>query len=118
MAVGLATLLPGCEKKMEPEQCDKIRGEAFTLLNKAHHCADDKDCRQSDWPGCAKPINNKDFDVIKPMADQFKEGKCEEPKGIECGEAPESYCKQGLCVHREKGRDENAPAPSDELKLE
>ncbi len=116
--MGLLTVAPGCEKKMEPEECDKVRSEAFALLNKAHHCAADADCRQSAWPGCQKPINNKNFDVIKPMQEKFTQGKCEEPKGIECKDPPESYCKQGLCVHREKGRDENAPAPTDEIKLE
>ena len=110
--------LPGCEKKMEAEQCDKLRADAFQLLNKAHHCGTDADCRQSSWPGCQKPINVKDFDTIKPMEDQYKQGKCEEPK-IDCKEPPQAYCKQGLCVHREVGRDENAPAPGgDEIKME
>lgn len=113
--VALAAL-PGCENKMEPEQCDKLRADAFQILNKAHHCAADSDCRQSSWPGCQKPINNKDHDAIQPLADQYEQGKCEEPK-VDCTEPPESYCKQGLCVHREKGRDENAPA-ADEIKLE
>ncbi len=109
--------LPGCEKKLEPEQCDKLRADAFQTLNKAHHCGEDKDCRQSSWPGCQKPLSNKDWDAIKPLEDQYKQGKCEEPK-IDCKEPPEVYCKQGLCVHREKGRDENAPAPSDVIKME
>lgn len=112
---GLGAL--GCENKMAPEECDKLRAEAFQTLNKAHHCGEDKDCRQSAWPGCQKPLNNKDYDAIKPLEDRYKAGKCEEPK-IECKDPPEVYCKQGLCVHREKGRDENAPAPSDEIKLE
>jgi hypothetical protein len=37
------------------------------------------------------------------MADKYKAGKCEEPN-VECKEPPESYCKQGLCVHYEKGK--------------
>ncbi len=123
LAVALGALalaaLPGCENKMETQACDKLRGDAFALLNKAHHCGTDADCRQSDWPGCQKPINQKNFDTIKPWADEFKKGKCEEPK-IDCPkETPESYCKQGLCVHREKGRDENAPRPEgDTIKIE
>lgn len=110
---------PGCEKKMDPAACDKLRGDAFQLLNKAHHCATDADCRQSEWPGCQKPISKKDFDTIKPMSDEFKNGKCEEPK-VDCPkETPESYCKQGLCVHREKGRNENDPPPGgDTIKVE
>ena len=119
--LALAVSAPGCEKKLEAEQCDKLRGDAFQTLNKAHHCGTDADCRQSAWPGCQKPINVKDHDLIKPLEDQYKQGKCEEPK-IDCVAPPEVYCKQGLCVHREKGRDENAPAPSEaaggELKIE
>jgi hypothetical protein len=119
LATGLVAALfalPGCEDKMEPEQCDKLRADAFQILNKAHHCATDADCRQSSWPGCQKPISNADHGLIKPLEDQYKQGKCEEPK-IDCSAPPEAYCKQGLCVHREKGRDENAPA-ADEIKLE
>ena len=113
IAIGalLLAVVPGCEKKMEPQACDKLRADAFALLNKAHHCGTDADCRQSEWPGCQKPISQKDFDTIKPMSDSYKQGKCEEPK-IDCPAPPESYCKQGLCVHREKGRNENDPAPA------
>ncbi len=123
LAAGFGALVfvtvPGCEKKMEPAACDKLRGDAFALLNKAHHCANDTDCRQSEWPGCQKPINNKDFDTIAPWKNEFTTGKCEEPK-IDCPkETPASYCKQGLCVHREKGRNENDPKPEgDVIKAE
>jgi len=123
LAVALGALVlaatPGCESKMEPQACDKIRGDAFALLNKAHHCGSDADCRQSEWPGCQKPINQKNFDTIKPMAEEYKKGKCAEPK-IDCVAPPESYCKQGLCVHREKGRNENDPKPGegDTIKME
>ncbi|HSO00856.1 MAG TPA: hypothetical protein VLS89_21340 [Candidatus Nanopelagicales bacterium] len=102
--VALAALLfalAGCENKMDPKECDTIRGEAFELLNKAHHCSTDADCRPSDWPGCEKPLSNANFDKIKPMAEKFKAGKCEEPK-VDCKPSPEVYCKQGLCVNREK----------------
>ncbi len=58
----MIALLPGCENKLDPKECDKLRGEAFELLNKAHHCNTNADCRQSDWPGCAKPLSNADFD--------------------------------------------------------
>ena len=107
-------LLSGCENKMDPKECDKLRGDAFELLNKAQHCNTDADCRQSDWPGCAKPLSNATQDKIKPLADQYTGGKCEEPK-VDCKSPPDAYCKQGLCVHREKGAPENMGAPSGEI---
>jgi hypothetical protein len=107
-AFGLA-LAPGCESKMEAKDCDKLRFDAFEMLNKAQHCNTDADCRQSDWPGCAKPESNATFDKIKPLSDAYKKGKCEEPK-IDCKEPPPSYCKQGLCAHKEKGAPEGAGA--------
>ena len=70
LASVLALLLPlssGCSNNMEPAQCNTIRSDAFDILNKAQHCNDDKDCRQSEWPGCAKPLSNETFDKIKPM---------------------------------------------------
>lgn len=111
-AVGFVGLVaaPGCEKKMEPEECDKVRGEAFQMLNKAQPCATDADCKQSEWPGCEKPVNGKTSDALKPLQTKFTEGKCEEKK-IECRKPPPVYCKQGLCVHREPGVEEGAGTP-------
>jgi len=111
-------LLAGCESKMEPKACDKLRGDAFEILNKAQHCNTDADCRQSDWPGCAKPLSNATAEKLKPMADQYKTGKCEEPK-VECKSPPDVYCKQGLCVHREKGTPEGAGnTPTDQIQIQ
>ncbi len=113
----LALALPlsiGCSNTMEPAQCNTIRSDAFDLLNKAQHCNDDKDCRQSEWPGCAKPLSNETFAKIKPMRGEFEKGKCEETKS-DCKEPPVVYCKQGLCVHREKGTPENMGAPAGEI---
>ncbi|MCC6556176.1 MAG: hypothetical protein IT372_24715 [Polyangiaceae bacterium] len=117
LALLALSLLAACESKMDPKECDKLRGDAFDLLNKAQHCNDDGDCHQSDWPGCAKPLSNATLDKIKPMADQFNQGKCEEPK-VECREPPEVYCKQGLCVHRERGASPGAgAAPADQIQI-
>lgn len=111
-------LLSGCESKMDPKECDKLRGEAFELVNKAQHCNTDADCRQSDWPGCAKPLSNANQEKIKPMTDQYKGGKCEEPK-VDCKPPPDVYCKQGLCVHREKGAPEGAGnTPTDPIQIQ
>ena len=113
--LGLALpLSSGCSNSMDPLQCGKIREDAFDILNKAQHCNDDKGCRQSEWPGCAKPLSNETFDKIKPMRGEFDKGKCEETKS-DCKEPPVVYCKQGLCVHREKGMPENAGAPAGEI---
>lgn len=110
-------LAPGCESKMEAKECDKLRGEAFELLNKGQRCNGDADCRQSEWPGCQKPVSNGTYDTIKPMMDAYKKGKCEEP-AIPCKPPPESYCKQGLCVHREVGSPEHmGGTPTDAIQI-
>jgi hypothetical protein len=115
-ALALA-LAPGCENKMEPKECDKLRGEAFELVNKAQHCNADADCRQSDWPGCQKPVSSATFEKIKPMSDSYKKGLCEEPK-VDCKAPPDAYCKQGLCVHREKGTAEGSGnTPADQIQI-
>jgi hypothetical protein len=107
-----------CSNSLEPKECLKLRVDAFDLLNKAQHCNNDADCRQSDWPGCAKPLSMASYDKIKPMKESFTKGKCEEAK-VDCREAPEVYCKQGLCVHREKGTPEGAGnTPTDQIKIE
>jgi hypothetical protein len=118
-ALGVLALAfaPGCENKMEAKECDKLRGEAFELVNKAQHCNADADCRQSEWPGCQKPISNATFEKIKPMSDSYKKGLCDEPK-VECKAPPDSYCKQGLCVHREKGTAEGSGnTPADQIQI-
>ena len=100
-------LAPACSSSLDQKECDKLRGDAFDMLNKAQHCDTDADCIQSDWPGCAKPLSKKTNDKLKPMKESYQKGKCEEPK-LECKEPPPVYCKQGLCVHREKGTPEGA----------
>ena len=97
----------GCSNDLDPKECLKLREDAFELLNNAQHCNNDTECRQSDWPGCAKPLSQESYGKIKPMKDSFTKGKCQETKA-DCREPPEVYCKQGLCVHREKGTPEGA----------
>ncbi|MCK6589489.1 MAG: hypothetical protein HUU21_37045 [Polyangiaceae bacterium] len=118
LALACMAALAGCENKLDPKECDKLRGEAFDLVNKGQQCNTDADCRQSEWPGCERAISNATYDKIKPMSDKFKEGKCEEPK-MECRKPPEAYCKQGLCVHREKGVPEGAGnTPADQIQFQ
>jgi hypothetical protein len=118
LAIPLVLSAGACSNSLEPKECLKLRVDAFDLLNKAQHCNNDADCRQSDWPGCAKPLSMASYDKIKPMKESFTKGKCEEAK-VDCREAPEVYCKQGLCVHREKGTPEGAGnTPTDQIKIE
>ena len=113
-----ALVLPavgGCSNDMDPKQCAKLREDSFELLNKAQHCNTDADCRQSDWPGCAKPVSMASYEKINAMHEPFTKGKCAEPK-IDCRESPPVYCKQGLCVHKEKGTPEGAGnTPTDQI---
>jgi len=110
LAAFAALALPlwsGCSSDLDQNACLKLREDAFEVLNKAQHCNNDSECRQSDWPGCAKPESQASFDKIKPSKDAFTKGKCVEAKA-DCREPPEVFCKQGLCVHREKGTPEGA----------
>lgn len=105
----------GCSNDMDPKACGKLREDAFELLNKAQHCNTDADCKGSEWPGCSKPLSVSVHEKIKPMHDAFTKGHCAEPKS-DCREAPPVYCKQGLCVAREKGTPEGAGnTPADKI---
>jgi hypothetical protein len=108
--LALGSLL-GCSNKLEQKECDDLRGKAFELINGAQHCNVDADCFQSRWPGCSRAVNAKTIGTVKPMADKYTQGQCEEPK-MTCKPSPDAYCKQGLCVHREKGVPEGASEPA------
>jgi hypothetical protein len=111
-------LAGGCSSSMDPKECGKLREDAFDLVNKAQHCNTDADCRQSEWPGCQKPLSLASWDKIDPMHQAFTKGKCEEPKP-DCREPPPVYCKQGLCVHKEKGTAEGSGnTPSDQIIIQ
>ncbi len=110
LGVGVMSLA-GCEKKLEKEQCALIRKKAFDLRNQAQPCSTDADCVNSEWPDCKGSPNKKTFDAIVPIRKEFTDGKCEEPKA-DCAK-PEVYCKQGLCVVREKGH----PEGDDEIRI-
>ena len=107
-------MLVGCSNKIEQKECDKLRGDGFELINGAQHCNVDADCSQSKWPGCARAVNAKTLAAVAPMQEKYTKGECEEPK-MTCKEPPEAYCKQGLCVHREKGVPEGAGAPAGDI---
>lgn len=113
VVVAFVSLL-GCSNKLEPKECDKLRGEGFDLINAAQHCNTDQDCSQSKWPGCARAVNAKTASSAGLIAEKYKKGECEEPK-MTCKDPPEAYCKQGLCVHREKGAPEGAGDPAGDI---
>ena len=101
-----------CEKKLEKEQCNLVRKKAFDLLSVAQPCATDADCAPPTWPECNHPSNHKTIDALVPIKKEFDDGKCEEPKK-DC-KAPDVYCKQGLCVIREKGM----PDSTEDIRIE
>ena len=96
----LAGLAAGCKGGLDEAACTDLRGQAFEIINKAHTCNSDADCRGTDWPGCAKPISNKNFTNVAEFKKKFAAGQCKESKEP-CRDTPEIYCKQGLCVFRE-----------------
>src|SRR5215468_9167383 len=83
-----APLWGGCSNSLDKNECLKIRAEAFELINKAQHCNNDADCRQSDWPSCPKPVSMETYGKVRPMKETFTKGKCEDTKD-QCREAPE-----------------------------
>jgi hypothetical protein len=92
--------LAGCNR-LDPQECTKLRDKSFELINQASQCTQDSDCKPSEWPGCAKPVNNDSFGKIHAMMDTFKKGKCEE-KPAECPKTLPVYCQEGLCAFRYK----------------
>jgi hypothetical protein len=108
----LLAILPGCSK-MDPKDCTALRDKSFELINSASVCTKDPDCKPSEWPGCAKPVNTDSFDKIHAMLDSFKKGKCEE-KPAECKPPPPVYCQEGLCAFRYKPFE----APGEGMKIE
>jgi hypothetical protein len=100
---------------LSEEECLKIRGEAYDIVNdqnrdNPHTCADDTDCFATEWPGCPMPVNTKNKEKIDELKKKFDKGGCKEPAS-ECPETPLMYCKQGLCVKKheagEKGKTTN-----------
>jgi hypothetical protein len=96
----------GCSK-LDPKECAKLRESAFELVNQAHQCTTDADCKASEWPGCVKPISATSVEKIRPMRDSYQKGKCEEPK-TECKPSPPIFCQEGLCAFRYKPMDNPA----------
>lgn len=104
--IASGALLAGCSKLSE-EECNALRGQAFEIINVQcdgclpHTCNDDTDCIGTTWPGCTKPVNKKNLDKIGALETKFNEGSCKEDEHS-CPDAPEVYCKQGLCVFRHR----------------
>ena len=105
MGLVASALTAGCGKN--EEECLKLRSEAYEIINVQcegcvpHTCNDDSDCIGTSWPGCTKPVNKKNLDKIAAFETQFKEGSCKEDEQT-CPDAPDVYCKQGLCVFRHR----------------
>jgi hypothetical protein len=100
-AVPAILVLFGACGKMSPEECKKLRDGAFELINVANMCSADAECKPSEWPGCAKPVNAQNYDKMHGMMESFRKGKCEE-KPPECKPVPPVFCQEGICAFRYK----------------
>lgn len=106
LGLGALASLAGCNDLSE-EECNQLRGQAFEIINVQcddclpHTCNDDTDCIGTTWPGCIKPVNKKNLDKITVIEDKSKKGSCKEEEQT-CPDAPDVYCKQGLCVFRHR----------------
>lgn len=92
---------------LSSEECLKLRGDAYQVVNEAHTCNDDGDCHQSEWPGCAKPISSKNKARVDVHQAKYDKGGCTDDEDS-CSQPPEVYCKQGLCVFRYLAGDKKA----------
>ncbi|MFO0555206.1 MAG: hypothetical protein U0271_42905 [Polyangiaceae bacterium] len=102
-ALAIVSFFGGCgEKKMDPAECEKIRADAFKLMNEGQTCNTDADCKEAAWPQCRRAISKKTFDALADMEKKVEAGKCDD-KGYVCKDSPPVYCKQGLCTNRESG---------------
>ena len=99
--------------KMSPEDCTKLRDQAFELINTANVCTADAHCKASEWPGCSKPVNLQSLEKMHGWMESFKKGKCEE-KPPACKPSPPVYCQEGLCAFRYKPFE----APGEGMKIE
>jgi hypothetical protein len=95
----VALVLGGFGCNLSEEECLKLRGSAYEIINEAHTCNDDADCFPSEWPGCSRPASSKNLARVKDYKGKFDGGGCKE-EAPSCPETPEVYCKQGLCVFR------------------
>jgi hypothetical protein len=105
----------GCGSKMDDKECTKLKIESFDILNKPQHCNGDADCSPSTWPDCSKPLSAVNNGEIKKKSESYFTGKCEETKPA-CTDTTPVYCKQGLCVRKEKGAESPAAAPTTDAK--
>ncbi len=96
------------KKKLEPNECNQVRGKAFAVLNEAAACKTDNDCLTSSWPGCAREATQDMLDRVKPVKDEFDSGACAEPKQ-DCPQTPEVYCNQFVCEKRVKSLRTDGP---------
>ncbi len=99
--LGLALpLSSGCSHGLEPEQCEKFRSDSFDIINKAQHCNDDKDCRQSEWPGCAKPLSNESFEKIKAMRGSSRRANAKSPSPTARSRRSSTASRGSACTAR------------------
>jgi hypothetical protein len=105
-------LLPAACSKMDPQECMKVRDQAFELINQANNCSSDADCKPTEWPGCKKPVSGENFAKIHGMMETFQKGKCEEKPNQCPKDSPPTYCAEGICAFRYKGQ------PGEGMRLE
>lgn len=104
-------LLAGCSK-LDPQECMKLKDQAFELINQANSCSTDADCRPTEWPGCKKPVSGENFSKIHGMMETFQKGKCQEKPNQCPKDSPPTYCAEGICAFRYKGQ------PGEGMRLE
>lgn len=95
LALSLVSAI-GCRNE---QACLALRTEGFDILNGAHPCNDDSDCRTSEWPDCGKPLNDETDAKLTAVRERAKAAGCDVSRASCEGVRP-AYCDRNLCVAR------------------
>ncbi|MEQ9319290.1 MAG: hypothetical protein RIF41_09020, partial [Polyangiaceae bacterium] len=83
----------------DEQACLSLRQQGFEILNGAHPCNDDSDCRTSEWPDCGKPLNHKTDAKLTAVRERAEAAECEDVEAS-CERMRPAYCDRNLCVAR------------------
>lgn len=100
MRLWLLTLIVVSTIACKDEQaCLELRQRGFEILNGAHPCNDDSDCRTSEWPDCGKSLNDETDATLTAVRERAKAAGCDDVE-TSCEGMRPAYCDRNLCVAR------------------
>jgi hypothetical protein len=100
--VGLAAWLPllATASACRSEQaCLALRAQGFEVVNQAHPCNDDSDCRISEWPTCGKPLNARSEARLQALEGESAAANCRQAPTT-CPSDASAFCDRNFCIAR------------------